>query len=78
MANNEDRYIEARPVLMSLDLAASLMLTGRVNGVDDRTGIVYLTEGELLAFGAERVEWGEPDAHGWYTPTLYSTKAQAL
>jgi hypothetical protein len=40
--------------------------------MDDRSGIVHLTEAELLASGASRVDWGQPDKHGWYTPTLFS------
>jgi hypothetical protein len=63
---------EARPVLISLDLARELHLMDRINGMDDRSGIVHLTEAELLASGASRVDWGQPDKHGWYTPTLFS------
>ena len=59
-------------MLMSIDLARALGLMDRMNGMDDRNGVVYLTEAELLAFGAYRVEWGKPDEHGWYTPTLYA------
>jgi hypothetical protein len=64
---------EPRPVLISVDLARELDLMDRIIGVDALTGIVHLTEAELLAFGASRVEWNEPDEHGWYMPTLYST-----
>jgi len=40
------------------------------------TRLVLVNEGLLTALGADRVEWGEPDEHGWYTPTLYrSTRA---
>lgn len=30
-----------------------------------------LFDEELAGALAERVEWGEPDKDGWYTPTLY-------
>lgn len=65
---------EARPVLMSLDLADMLGL-GRDQWVqpDGLTVVVRLTEQELLGFGGSRVDWGEPDIHGWYTPTIYSS-----
>lgn len=63
---------EARPILMSIGLAEALGLMDRMNGMDATTGIVRLTEAEILAFGVDRVEWGEPDSHGWYTPTLFS------
>jgi len=70
--------VDARPVLMSITLIESLGLMDRANGLSALNGIVYLTEDELLAFGASRVEWGEPDEHGWYTPTLYSGSAERL
>jgi hypothetical protein len=63
---------EARPVVMSIDLADQLGLTDRLNGRNRTSGIVWLTEAELLTLGASRVEWGEPDRNGWYEPTLYS------
>jgi hypothetical protein len=36
------------------------------------TRLVLMSEALALELGASRVEWGEPDEHGWYTPTLYS------
>lgn len=31
---------------------------------------VRMTETLFLELGASRVDWGEPDAEGFYTPTL--------
>lgn len=35
------------------------------------TRLVLMSEPLFLELGASRVDWGEPDADGWYTPTLY-------
>lgn len=32
---------------------------------------VRMSETLALQLGADRVAWGEPDAEGFYTPTLY-------
>ena len=32
---------------------------------------VLMTDELFEALGASRVEWGEPDADGFYTPTVY-------
>jgi hypothetical protein len=32
---------------------------------------VLMSEELALGLGANRIEWGEPDEHGWYSPTLY-------
>lgn len=64
----------ARPVLFSSEFAEFLGLSNRAYGEDvaHRTCVVDMTEDEILAMGASKVEWGKPDAHGRYTPTLYS------
>ena len=69
---------DARPILIALDLADALGLRDRVTDADERTGVVRMTEGELLAVGADRVEWGEPDERGRYTPTLYRNAPVAI
>lgn len=35
------------------------------------TRLVLMSEELAVALGASRIEWGEPDEHGWYTPTLH-------
>jgi hypothetical protein len=67
---------EARPVHMTLGLANVFGLTDRLNGVDASTGVVWMTEAELLSLGSDWVVWGEPDEHGWYIPTLHSKPAE--
>jgi hypothetical protein len=32
---------------------------------------VLISEELFVALGADRVEWGEPDTDGFYTPTLF-------
>ena len=62
---------EPRPVLFSLELADELGLHERLYEVTETTGVAKVTEAELLAYGADRLDWGAPDARGRYTPTLY-------
>lgn len=62
---------DRRPVLFSLPLADELGLQERLYEVTETTGVAKVTEAELLAYGADRIEWNEPDARGRYTPTLY-------
>jgi hypothetical protein len=35
---------------------------------------VLIDEGLFQQLGAGRVEWGEPDADGFYTPTVYDSR----
>jgi hypothetical protein len=35
------------------------------------TKLVLMGDDLFTVLGADRVEWGEPDEHGWYTPTLF-------
>ena len=37
------------------------------------TRLVLMTDELFAALGADRVDWGEPDEHGWYSPTVYGT-----
>ena len=79
---------DARPVLMSRFIAERLGIRDRwtvvssmiyEGGSRGSSGIAYVTEAELLAAGASRVEWGEPDENGgWYVPTLYSNPLEPL
>jgi hypothetical protein len=69
----------SRPVLMSKIIAERLNVLDRWRVVNPTmgeggSGVADVTEAELIAYGASRVEWGEPDEHGWFTPTLYSEK----
>lgn len=43
---------------------------GRIVLAERRLRPVLMSE-ELAAELGPRVEWGEPDADGWYTPTIY-------
>ena len=64
-----------RPVLMSLELADVHGLTGRMkNAGDSGIGVVWVDEDDLLAKAPEGcyIEWGYPDAHGRFTPTVYT------
>jgi hypothetical protein len=64
---------------MSYELAAMLGWIDRVRPVDGHAGVIDLTEAELLAFdGAAHLDWGEPDARGFYSPTLYSKVPEPL
>lgn len=36
------------------------------------TRLVLMSEELCIELGATRVDWGKPDQHGWYTPTLYA------
>ena len=36
------------------------------------TKLVLMSDELMAALGADRVEWNEPDEHGWYTPTVYA------
>jgi hypothetical protein len=40
-------------------------------GPPEGTRLVLVSDGLFEALGATSVDWGEPDEHGWYTPTLY-------
>jgi len=64
---------QPRPVLFSIELAEALGIGDRLTSrsVNPPTGVALVTEEELLSFGADRVEWGEPDMFGRYTPMLY-------
>jgi hypothetical protein len=33
--------------------------------------IVLMSDGLFNALGVRVIDWGVPDEHGWYTPTLY-------
>jgi hypothetical protein len=35
------------------------------------TRLVLMSDELFEMLGADRVEWGEPDEHGWYVPTVY-------
>lgn len=62
-------------------LAAALLAADRIRaeaaaGPPEGTHLVLVADGLLEAL-ADRVDWGEPDEHGWYVPTLYRAEATA-
>ena len=66
---------EQRPVLMTLELADVLGLVGRMKNAGDSTiGVVWVDEDDLLAKAPKGayIEWGFPDQHGRFTPTVYA------
>lgn len=36
------------------------------------TRLVLMSDELFKQLGSGRVEWGEPDEHGWYSPTIYT------
>lgn len=66
---------DQRPVLMTVELADVLGLTGRMkNAGDSGVGVVIVDEADLLskAPAGSSIEWGYPDAHGRFTPTVHA------
>ena len=64
---------ERRPVRMSRELAEHLGWLEDAQFIDAQSVCVLVTEAELSAFdNVSRIDWGEPDAQGYYAPTIYS------
>jgi hypothetical protein len=53
------------------ELLAALADTHSGDELPEGTKLVLMSDELFAALGADRVEWGEPDEHGWYSPTLY-------
>lgn len=56
-------------------LVPEVVLRDAIAVIQDRqppegTRLVLMDEGLFEALGADRVEWGEPDGRGWYTPRV--------
>jgi len=71
---------ETRPVLMSRLIAERLNCLDRWTivdpfGYEGGAGVAWVTEAELLVGDADHLDWNEPDAHGWYTPTFYNSSS---
>lgn len=66
----------SRPVLFSVDLVRSLGWMDRVDpfrAYSDGTVVIDVDEHDFYRAepSVTRIEWGEPDRRGYYTPTIY-------
>ena len=66
--------MNARPVLMSIAIADDMGWTDRLTRRTETTGVLIVTEDELLAKCPPgcSIEWGYPDTLGRFTPTIHT------